>query len=83
MVKYADKNAIKKGRKYCDDRGYTFKKVEVYPNHYGLFLIKDGMHIYASFDYEKDGSFTWKKGSPEEKIAARLEKNSLKLLSKQ
>ena len=74
----ADKGAERKGRKYCKDRGYEFQKVEAYPNHYGLFLKKDNMHIYASFHYERDGSFTWIKGSPEDKIEARLLKKSEK-----
>ncbi|MFA9187976.1 hypothetical protein AAGV33_13775 [Flavobacterium sp. FBOR7N2.3] len=78
MTFLADKSAEKKGRKYCNDRGYEFKKIEAYPNHYGLFLKKDNMHIYASFHYERDGSFTWIKGSPEDKIEARLAKKSEK-----
>lgn len=82
MGYYSDKRAISKGRKYCEARGYTFKKVEAYPNHYGLFFIKEGMHFYASFDYERDGSFTWKKGSPEDKIAERLRKKELRALEK-
>lgn len=76
MTFLSDKGAERKGRKYCIDRGYEFKKVEAYPNHYGLFLKKDNMHIYASFHYERDGSFTWIKGSPEDKIEARLTKKS-------
>ncbi|WP_215226767.1 hypothetical protein [Echinicola shivajiensis] len=76
MTLLSDKGAERKGRKYCIERGYEFKKVEAYPNHYGLFLKKDNMHIYASFHYERDGSFTWIKGSPEEKIEARLKKKS-------
>jgi len=82
MTKYADKSAAKNGRKYCEARGYTFKKVEAFPNHYGLFFIKDKMHFYASFDYERNGKFAWKKGSPEEKIQERLEKKRLKELEK-
>jgi hypothetical protein len=74
----ADKGAKRKGRKYCEARGYEFIKVEAYPNHYGLFLKKDNINIYASFHYERDGSFTWIKGSPEEKIEARLIKKSEK-----
>lgn len=70
----ADKGAQKRGRKYCEDRGYIFKKVEPFPNHYGLYFKKDQMHFYASFHYESDNSFTWIKGSPEEKIEARLKK---------
>ena len=72
------KGTERKGRKYCTDRGYEFKKVEAYPNHFGLFLKKENMHIYASFHHESDGSFTWIKGSPEEKIQARLEKKRKK-----
>lgn len=79
MVYFGDKGAQRKGRNYCIDRGYKFKKVEAYPNHYGLFLKKDNMHIYASFHYERDGSFTWIKGSPEDKIEARLKKKSKRI----
>jgi len=74
----ADKGAEKKGKKYCLEKGYEFKKVEAYPNHYGLFISYQKMQIYASFDYERDGSITWKKGSPEEKINTRLAKKKNK-----
>jgi hypothetical protein len=74
MTYLADKGAVKKGEKYCIEKGYEFKRVEIYPNHYGLFLSYQKMQIYASFDYERDGSLTWKKGSPEEKIRKRLDK---------
>ena len=70
----ADRGAERKGKKYCEQHGYGFKKVEAFPNHYGLYFKKDEMHFYASFHYERDGSFTWIKGSPEEKIKARLKK---------
>ena len=68
----ADKGAEKKGKEYCIEKGYELKKVEAYPNHYGLFLTYQKMQIYASFDYVRNGSLTWKKGSAEEKINIRL-----------
>lgn len=74
----ADKGAEKKAKSYCIARGYHFKKVEAYPNHYGLFLSYQKMQIYASFDYERDRTITWKKGSPEQKIATRLAKKKKK-----
>ncbi len=74
----SDKNATRKGKEYCKDRGYTFKKVAAFPNHYGLYFMKDKMHFYASFDYVKNGVLDWKKGTPEEKIAERLEKKRLR-----
>lgn len=74
LVYISDRGAERKGKRYCESRAYTFKKVEAFPNHYGLYFKKDEMHFYASFHYERDGSFTWIKGSPEEKINARLRK---------
>ncbi|MBQ4818602.1 hypothetical protein [Aquimarina sp. MMG016] len=74
LVYLGDRGAERKGRKYCELRGYTFKKVEAFPNHYGLYFKKGGMHFYSSFHYERNGSLTWIKGSPEEKIEARLRK---------
>ncbi len=70
----ADCGAERKGKKYCELHGYAFKKVEAFPNHYGLYFKKDEMHFYASFHYERDRSLTWMKGSPEEKIEVRLKK---------
>jgi hypothetical protein len=70
----ADKGAEKRGKQYCIEKGFEFKKIVAYPNHYGLFLSYQKKQIYASFDYERDGSITWRKGSPEEKISIRLNK---------
>lgn len=78
LTHLADQGAKKRGKKYCEERGYIFKKVEPFPNHYGLYFTKDKMHFYASFHYENDKSFTWIKGSPEEKIEKRLKRKQNK-----
>ena len=48
---FCDKNAIKLGKNYCEENGLDFKKVKLFPNHYGLYFKSDGKSFYASFGY--------------------------------
>ena len=64
FVKLSDRLAFRAARRYCQETGLEFVEAKAWPNHYGLYFRKDGQRHYASFDFERNRTITWKKGSP-------------------
>jgi hypothetical protein len=64
FVKLSDWLAFRAAREYCRTAGLEFVEAKAWPNHYGLYFRKDGQRLYASFDFERNRTITWKKGSP-------------------
>jgi hypothetical protein len=66
--KIYDKLAVVKARRYCKENKLEFVEVKAFPNHYGLYFKNDGKSFYAGFDFERDRTITWKKGTPLDKV---------------
>jgi len=67
-----DWKARKAARNYCDERGLTFKRVEIFSNQYGLYFKDGDKNLYANFNYHLRGSvIVWNTGTPEEKSRAQ------------
>lgn len=64
FIKISDRLAFRAARRYCQETGLEFLEAKAWPNHYGLYFRKDGQRLYASFDFERNRTITWKKGSP-------------------
>jgi len=62
--KLYDRWALLAARRYCEENGLEYIEVKAFPNHYGLYFRKDGKRLYASYDFERNRTITWKKGSP-------------------
>lgn len=68
-----DRWALAAARKYCDAAGLEYIEAKAFPNHYGLYFRKDGKRLYASYDFERNRTITWKKGSPLEVAERKLQ----------
>jgi len=69
--KLYDKLAVVKTKRYCKDNNLEFIEVNAFPNHYGLYFKSGGKSFYASFDFERNRTITWKKGTPLEKVESK------------
>ena len=76
--KVYDKLAVVKARRYCEDNDLDFVEVKAFPNHYGLYFKSNGKSFYASFDFERNRTITWKKGTPLDKVERKSKKGSTK-----
>jgi hypothetical protein len=71
----ADRWAVSAAKKYCADNNLEFDEVKAFPNHYGLYFKKDQKSYYAAFDFERNRTITWKKGTPQNKIEQKTKRN--------
>lgn len=69
--KLYDKWALKAAEKYCYENELEFIEAKLFPNHYGLYFKKNGKKFYASYDFKRDRTITWKKETPLDKIAKK------------
>jgi hypothetical protein len=73
LVKLNDWLAIRAARRYCAEQGLEYDEAKAWPNHYGLYFRIDGKRHYASFDFERNRTITWKKGTPLEILEKDIE----------
>jgi hypothetical protein len=66
-----DNWAIKSAKKYCKENNLEYIEAKAFPNHYGLYFRKGRQQFYASYDFERTRTITWKKESPLQKIEQR------------
>jgi hypothetical protein len=74
MEIFSDFLAKKKAESYCDNNKLDFIKVELFPNHYGLYFKYESKQYYAPFDFEANRTISWKKGDPFERIKETMDK---------
>jgi hypothetical protein len=74
--KLYDRWAVKSAKKYCIDNNLGFVEVKAFPNHYGLYFKKNNNSFYAPFEFERNRTITWKKGTPQNRIEQRAKRNS-------
>lgn len=72
-----DRWALAAARRYCEATGLEYIEAKAFSNHYGLHFRKDGKKLYASYDFERNRTITWKKGSPLE-IAERKSRAAIR-----
>ena len=70
LIKLHDWLAARAARRYCRETGLEFVEAKAWPNHYGLYFRVQGKRLYASFDFKRGRTISWKKGTPQE-IAER------------
>lgn len=72
VMKVYDRWALMAAQKYCEAAGLEYIEAKAFPNHYGLYFRKDGKRLYASYDFERNRTITWKNGSPLEVAERKL-----------
>jgi hypothetical protein len=76
--KIYDRLAVVKARQYCKDNNLEFVEVKVFPNNYGLYFKSNGKSFYAGFDFERNRTITWKKGTPLDNVERKQKSGSTK-----
>ncbi|MGK4567411.1 hypothetical protein [Flavobacterium sp. 3HN19-14] len=65
-----DIRAKQAAKSYCRQHDLLFKKVKVFPKHYGLYFRKAAKSYYANFNFDAKEGIVWKSGTPLDKINA-------------
>ena len=71
LIKHKNRQA---GKKYCEEHGLTFLSAKSYELHTRLYFEKDGIKSWANYETDRNYNITWRKETPQEKIATKKKK---------
>jgi hypothetical protein len=73
LIRYKDKRV---GKRYCEDNGLKFIRVESYELHTRLYFQKDEISSWVNYETDENYKITWKREAPLEKHEALKLKKS-------